>query len=85
MIEEVCKISFSRLGSQDKFIWIASNNGKFSVKSAYPLEVRRRKREVKLLIGKARTKLGKKFGTFKFQIALKYSFGKLLKKLYPQS
>lgn len=46
MIEVVCKLHFSRLGCQDKLIWISSNNKKFSVESAYYLEVWRRRREV---------------------------------------
>lgn len=44
MVDVVCKIPFSRLGLQDIIIRSACNNERFSVRSAYHLDVRRRRR-----------------------------------------
>lgn len=44
-LEGVCKLSFNRLGMEDKLIWEASPNGRLSIRNAYFLEVNNKRRD----------------------------------------
>lgn len=45
IIDIVNNLPFSRLGLEEKLIWVATTNGKFNVRSAYYLQINKLKRE----------------------------------------
>jgi hypothetical protein len=44
-VEKICSIPINPRSQEDKLIWAMTNNGKFSVRSSYHLEVGRRDKE----------------------------------------
>jgi ribonuclease HI len=44
-VEKICSIPISPRSQEDKLIWAGTNNGMFSIRSAYHLEVERRNRD----------------------------------------
>lgn len=47
MLDIIFKIPISKLGNHDKLIWKPTANSRCTVKSAYHLEVRKKKRETR--------------------------------------
>jgi hypothetical protein len=43
-VEQICSIPINPWSREDKLIWAGTKNGRFSVRSAYHLEVKRRNR-----------------------------------------
>lgn len=43
--DEICLLPFSKMGHNDKLVWEASTDGKYSASSVYLLELRRIRRE----------------------------------------
>lgn len=46
MVDQICTVPFSSLSLDDKLIWKANEDDKFTVRSAYYLEGIRNKREI---------------------------------------
>lgn len=62
MVNIIYNIPFSKMGLDDRLIWEATINGKFTVKSVYYLELKRKRREKGPQVASLRKVYGEKYG-----------------------